>query len=366
VKSFSLHPNVYATGAETGLVRMLEQVWVRDNRPGDGTYYVISGFANYNGSVRFLEAFRHHIDAGGRVTCIFAGSTSQYLTSRQVVRAMLEVGSNVYVVNRKRLLHAKCYGANTSRGQDLIVTSGNFTGPGMGLNVESSAWLDEPSTRSAGFSWDRAVDAILTQTWDIHQPTLDALEAPAWRLLYDEYAGDVVLDESEETTLIVLLGHSDTARIQADPGDKAGLGTQYFWLSKDSYGFFPPLTERNQRGDKATFSCVVQILFVDLGRTEASRVTFEAENNLDFRLGTGPLRYSKVATRGDLAAISRVGEEHYELRIIQSGSPHYTELLSHAVNYIGGEGKRYGYLENVEFEQIIGIRLGRAPRGRTR
>jgi hypothetical protein len=344
---------------------MLEQVWVRENEPGDGDYFVVSGFGNYNGSVRFLETFRRHVEAGGTLTAVFAGSTAQNLTSRQVVRAMLEAGSTVYVVNRKRLLHAKFYGARTSRGQDLVVTSGNFTGPGMGLNVESSAWLGDGVLTAAGFSWPGAINAILNQTWDIHQPSLADLEAPAWRLLYDEYAGDVVLDETEETTLIVLLSHSDTARIQARPGDIAGRGTQYFWLSKDSYGFFPPLTIRNTRGQKATFSCIVQINFVDLNLAEPvpCRVTVEAENNLDFRLGTSPLRYTQLAARSDLAAISRIGEEQYELRIIPAGSARYDELLGYAINYIGHEGKRYGYIDNVEFEQIMGMRLGRGARG---
>lgn len=361
---FALHPNVYSTGPEKGLLRMLERVLVRDATPGDGTFYLISGFANYNGSVRFLETFKRHTAAGGRIVSVFAGSTSQNLASRQVVSALLDAGAEVHVVNRKRLLHAKCYGCSNAKGQDLIVTSGNFTGPGMSLNVESSLWLDTQGTQAAGFQWDAAMAAILGQTWDIHTPSLNDLTAPAWKLLYDEYGRDVVLDETEETTLIVLLGHSDTARIQADPGTDAGKGTQYFWLSRDSYGFFPPLTIRNERGDKATFSCVVRINYVDLGRVEESRVTFEAENNLDFRLGTGPLRYTKIASPGDLAAISRIGEEDYELRIIKPGAPAYDRLLGYAVNFIGNEGKRYGYIENTEFEQALNLRLARGARAR--
>src|SRR6187431_3259884 len=98
---FSLHPNVYATGEPKGLVHMLERVWVREQPPGDGTMYIVSGFGNHNGAVRFLETFRHHVIAGGNVVSIFAGSTSQRLTSRQLVKAMLEVGADVSIVNRK-------------------------------------------------------------------------------------------------------------------------------------------------------------------------------------------------------------------------------------------------------------------------
>lgn len=107
--------------------------------------------------------------------------------------------------------------------------------------------------------------------------------------------------------MLLKLSHSDTARINAARGTTAAKGTH--WLSKDCYDFFPPLTIRNERGHKATYSCLVAMNYIDLGTVDARcRVTFEAENNLDFRLGTGPLRYSGLAGEGDLAAISRVGE----------------------------------------------------------
>jgi hypothetical protein len=163
--------------------------------------------------------------------------------------------------------------------------------------------------------------------------------------------------------MILRLSHADTARIMADPGTNAGKGTQYFWLSKDCYDFFPPLTILNRRGDKATYSCLIQMRYVDLGRQEfESRVTFEAENNLDFRLGTGPLRYSKLARAGDLAAISRVGEHRYELRLYRQATPNYNALAAYAVNFIGHQGKRYGFLSNQEFETAIGERIGRRLR----
>lgn len=58
-----------------------------------------------------------------------------------------------------------------------------------------------------------------------------------------------------------------------------------------------------------------------LGLTDTEcRVTFEAENILDFRLGTGKLRYTKVAFKGDILAISRVGEKEYQMRILRSDS----------------------------------------------
>ena len=65
--SFTLHPNVYSTGDATSLLRMLEQVWVRDHTPGEGRVCIVSGFATYNGAVRFLEPGADL--SGGRNTC---------------------------------------------------------------------------------------------------------------------------------------------------------------------------------------------------------------------------------------------------------------------------------------------------------
>ena len=45
---------------------MLEFAWVRERLPGDGTFYIISGFANYNGGVRFYEVIKHHVEKGGK------------------------------------------------------------------------------------------------------------------------------------------------------------------------------------------------------------------------------------------------------------------------------------------------------------
>jgi len=106
--------------------------------------------------------------------------------------------------------------------------------------------------------------------------------------------------------------------------------------------------------------------YVDLNLVaNENRVTFEAENNLDFRLGTGPLRYTKLAAEGDVAAISRIGDAEYELRIFRRGSREYEALLPYTVTNIGHRGKRYGYIENSRFEIEARLLLPvRARRGR--
>jgi hypothetical protein len=264
MNELTLHPNVYATGQSKGLISLLERVWVREHTPGDGTMYVMSGFANYNGGVRFFPTFKQHVDRGGNLIAMFSGSTSARLTSRQVVAELLSCGAQVFVINRKRLLHAKCYGAKTSRGESLIVTSGNFTGPGMSQNVEISLLLDAESTNAMQFSWDQMMSQTVAQQWDFYEPSLADLSAPGWNLLYDEVASNVVLDATDEVTMLLRLSHADTARINAQPGSNAALGSQYFWLSKDCFDFFPPLVIRNDRGHKATFSCVINLYYVDL------------------------------------------------------------------------------------------------------
>jgi hypothetical protein len=319
----------------------------------------MSGFANYNGGVRFYPVFRHHIARGGRVVALFGGSTRQHLTSKQVVRELLDCGADVHIVNRKRLMHAKSYGSETDAGQRVVVTSGNFTGPGMSQNVEMAVVLDHPTTRELDFSWSVMFTSILAQSWDLYQPTLADSAAPVWQLLYDEEASTIVLDDTDEVTMILRLGHADTARIMAPPGSVQGKGTQYFWLSKDCYDFFPPLTVLNERGQKQTFSCLIQMHFIDLNSEEQVRVTFEAENNLDFRLGTGPLRNTRLAQAGDIATISRVGESRYELRLHRQGTATYAAVAPYAVNFIGHQGKQYGFISNTEFQSAIGQRIGR-------
>jgi hypothetical protein len=353
MSELAVHPNVYRTGHNTGLIGMLEHSWVRSYQPGQGTIYIISGFANYNGGVRFYDTFRQHVDEGGSVVALFGASASSRITSVQVVEKLLTLGVDVRLINRRRLMHAKSYGRETENGSQLVVSSGNFTGPGMSQNVEMSVLLDEAAVDTMNFAWSDLVHGMLDQDWDYHQPALDQRDAPAWRLLYDEFAAGIVLDDTERVTMVLRLSHADTARIMADPGTEAGKGSQYFWLSKDSFGFLPPLTIPNQRGRKSTYSCDIEMEFVDIQTTQSVRVTFEAENNLDFRLGTGPLRHTKRAKAGDLAAITRLGEDRYQLRLFAEGTDSYNALIPHAVTMIGHQGKRYGFLANTEFDRLL-------------
>lgn len=155
--------------------------------------------------------------------------------------------------------------------------------------------------------------------------------------------------------MIVTLSHSDTARIQADPGTNASKGTQYFWLSKGTFDFFPALTEPNKRGIKNTYSTIINMNYIDIGVIGRTRVTFEADNNLDFRLGTGALRNTKVAEKDDLALISRISEYDYELRVLKKDDTRYPALLRYAVSYIGNYGKRFGFISNSDLQSILGI-----------
>ena len=197
------------------------------------------------------------------------------------------------------------------------------------------------------------LENLLSQNWEIYRPTLDDPNAPVWQILYDEQATNIVLDETDEITMILRLGHSDTVRIMAAPGEQAARGTQYFWLSRDCYDFFPPLTILNKRGSKTTYSCNINMNYINLGVEHKSRITFEAENNLDFRLGTGPLRHTKLVESGDLAAITRIGEQQYQMRLYLQSSREYADLMPYAVHLIGGRDKRYGFLPNETFYAII-------------
>lgn len=59
-----------------------------------------------------------------------------------------------------------------------------------------------------------------------------------------------------------------------------------------------------------------------------------------------------------MAAISRVGESDYELRIYRQGSKEHTALMPYAVNFIGHQGKQYGYLSNAEFAAVANVKPG--------
>ncbi|BDF48801.1 phospholipase D-like domain-containing protein [Eisenbergiella sp.] len=355
---FLLQPNVYTTGSSNSLLKLLDNMWIKDHVLGEGTLYIISGFANYNGGVRFLPYFTNHVHTGGNIKVIIGGSTSQRLSSLQIAEALLKCGAEVFVVNRKRLVHAKCYGYSTNSDQELVVTSGNFTGPGMSQNAEAALRIDPSNTHSIGFSWEDLIEKIFSQGWDIYQLNSSDIVAktnPGWKLLFDEVHSTIALDENQQTTMIVTLSHSDTVRIQATPGTNASKGTQYFWLNKGTFDFFPALTEPNKRGIKNTFSTLINMNYIDLGITDSSRVTFEADNNLDFRLGTGALRNTRIADENDLALISRINEYDYELRIIKQSSKHYAHLLKYAINYIGNFGKRFGYISNNELKTILDL-----------
>jgi len=355
---FALHPNVYATGKHRGLRSLLEEIWIRSHSAGDGSFFVLSGFANYNGGARFYKTFKEHTERGGRIFAVLGGSTAQRTTSRQVAQALLDCGATLFITNRKSLMHAKCYGASTRPGDSLVVTSGNFTGPGMAQNVEAALFLGPEITGNIGFSWQSLLDNLLRQNWLIHQPDVIDQAQPVWSLLYDETPGVAPIDPTDLATIVLLLGHADTARIMARPHTNASLGTQYFWLSKDCFDFFPPLTIRNQRGYKGTLSCLVTLNYVDLGEVDTNcRVTYEAENNLDFRVGTGLLRNTRVARPGDLACISRVSDDRYELRLVPSRSPHFQVLEPFATAFIGHKGKRFGFLGNDQFETLTGYQL---------
>ena len=158
--------------------------------------------------------------------------------------------------------------------------------------------------------------------------------------------------------MIKTLGHSDVVRINAEKGSNAGKGTAYFWLSKDCYDFFPPLTIPNSRGYKPTNSCIINLHYVDLNliNTE-NRVTFEAGNNVDFRLGTSKFRYTKIAQEGDLMVLSRISEYNYDIRIIKQDSPEYRLLSPYATTFIGNSGKRMGFISNDSLEKILEEKL---------
>ena len=57
--------------------------------------------------------------------------------------------------------------------------------------------------------------------------------------------------------------------------------------------------------------------------------------------------------QGDLAALTRIGERDYEMRIFRQNSPKYNKLIQFAVTYIGQRGKRYGYIDNTSFYEIL-------------
>ena len=104
--------------------------------------------------------------------------------------------------------------------------------------------------------------------------------------------------------------------------------------------------------------------YVDIGEDAEVTVAFEAENNLDFRLGTGRLKGTRLARRDDIAAISRVGDSDYQLRLYRQDSAIWRALDSYAIHFIGNRGKRYGFISNQEFETVASIESGELSPGR--
>lgn len=356
---FTLQPNIYSTKSPVvpNLLSLLEKVWISDlkerNLLGTGTMYILSGFSNFNGGVRFYNHIERHISQGGKCQIILGGSSRQRMSSQQVVKKLLDIGCDVGIINRKAIFHAKCYGYNCHEGSSLIVSSGNFTSRGLTQNVEASIHLDFKDMHDFGFEWETMFEQLKSQKFEFYQASKNP-NASFWKLLFDENRGRVE-EETDDTytTMLVTLSSSDTARINAKPGTNASKGSQYFWLSKDAYDFFPVLNIPNQRGYKKTYQTLINIDYKDLNTQHEERVTFEAENNVDFRLGTTRLRGTKIAQQGDLAALTRTGEKDYEIRIFKKDSAMYNELIQYAVTYIGQQGKRYGYIDNVSFYKKV-------------
>src|SRR3989344_8315282 len=154
IGEFILQPHIYDAGGQGGtLLSLLEKYWINNVKIGKGTIYILSGFGNYNGGVRFYDLFRQRISKGGKVCAIFGGSVGQRLTSREVVKELLDCGAQVIVLNRRKIMHAKCYGYEDGDTRSLIVTSGNFTGPGMSQNVEAAMGMTGEPLNQKGVKW---------------------------------------------------------------------------------------------------------------------------------------------------------------------------------------------------------------------
>ncbi|MBQ8968760.1 MAG: hypothetical protein IJ064_03375 [Bacteroidaceae bacterium] len=234
---FTLQPNIYSTARSMppNLLTLLEQVWINDLQEnglmGQGSMFILSGFSNFNGGVRFYNHIERHIQAGGRCQIILGGSSRQNMSSRQVVEKLLDIGCDVGIINRKAIFHAKCYGYKCDKGSSLIVSSGNFTSRGLTQNIEASLHLSFEDTKVCGFEWENMFQRIKAQKFEYYQASQKA-DAPFWKLLFNEEKGRVEEEESSEgySTLLITLSHSDTARIQALPGSNQAKGTQYIWL----------------------------------------------------------------------------------------------------------------------------------------
>ena len=355
---FMVQPDVYATNSHRTLGDLLEEIWIKKSTLGRGTIYIVSGFANFNGAVPFISHFNKHIEGGGEVFAIFGGSLNQSLTSKQLVVELLKIGVRVYLVNWNQLMHMKCYGYSHGSFESLVISSGNFTSAGLSKNVESSVYFDNKLISKSNFSWDKFESDMITFSWELHRCSLNKPNESYWNLLYDENASKSKthtspIESVNLQTMVMTLSPTDTNRILANKGDNAGKGSQYFWLTKSCIDFFPALTIQNKRGVKRTYSAEIELEYIDLNISNWEKITLEAENNLDFRLGTGKLRYTKIAKPEDLVCISRLDEMKYELRIVGKGNPLYSKLLKFAIHPIGNKGKIFGYIDNNKFTKIL-------------
>jgi hypothetical protein len=268
------------------------------------------------------------------------------MTSKQAVTELLRLGSRVNLLNRKKIMHAKMYGVASNLNTVAIVTSGNFTGNGIALNIEASLYLDGDDLINSGFAWSDACAALESRaTWNVLEPKdLTSPGNPGWKLLFDEDAkaptgGDAW--QEEDQVLAMTLSPTDVARIVGSQKN----GTQYFWLSRFVAGYFPPLTDLPVKlGAKRTFKTTVQVDFLDLGVIHDCTVTFEAYNNLDFRLLTSPFKGTSKAHADDMMLLRRNKERAYRMRIVPKGTHDYSKLMPYLINPIGIRNKRFGWV----------------------
>lgn len=334
--------SAYATSTHKDLAHLIDESWA--DAPRASTIYAASAFVDSNGVLPFVKRLREHVNDGGEVKCFFGGSASQSMLSRQAAEELLNNGAQLYVLNRKKIFHAKMYGFSGG-GQELIVTSGNWTGNGIGLNAESSLRMRGETLERSGFDWEEW-EAALLDRFDWYAMTEAALadpDDPGWRLTFDERrrrpADLIEEDEASDEVLAFSLSKNDVNRIQ----DPEYPGTAYFWLSRYNAGYFPPLEVRNRPDTRLrTFSTTINVDFLDVRIKKEVTVTFEAYNNLDFRLLVGPLRATGVAAEGDIVILDRIGERDYRLKIMAEGSRDAERLRPYLVNLIGNRGKRWG------------------------
>lgn len=351
--SFVTQPNsVYSTGTYGNLRDALRSVWSKELKTKND-WFVVSGFCYLNGVLQIRDLISEHVSKyGGTCTVILGGTRGMKMSSKEAVLDLLDAGAEVFVINRKQIMHSKLYGSrNVDGAQSLIVTSGNLTANGLIGNVESSLVLDADLVDEIGFDWGNLVNSILEQNWQKHKMSFD-MNNPGWDCLFNEIKdGTDEVDPYKDKSLVITLSHNDIIRIKK-PEEK--VGTQYFFLSKDDMDFFPPLTVKNSKGWKATYKTFIAVKYPQLKQIhEKASVTFEAGNNLDFRLNTGVLKwkakpwYGKIDVDvGDLAIITRNSDDTYSIVIVPKKAKGFHKSASmYATNYISKQSeKRVGLI----------------------